>query len=96
MNKILIITCTLVSFFCCGSSVMALPKPDVLDRDCTAAKAGKNLAMKATVGVGGPCGPADAAKDTAKGVVELDDKMDKDIGKKNKKRKKKEKGLLKH
>ena len=87
MKKRLIIICTLPFFFCCGNSVMALSKPDVLDRDCTAAKAGKNLAMKATVGIGGPCGPADAAKDTAKGAVGLEDK---------KKGKKKEKGLLHH
>ncbi len=76
------------------SSSMALPKPDVLDRDCTAAKAGKNMAMKATVGVGGPCGPADAAKDTAKGAVGLDEKEDKKRGKK--KHKKKDKGLLRN
>ena len=36
-----------------------------------------NLAMNATVGVGGPCGPADAAKDTAKDTVGLDDKKKK-------------------
>ena len=52
----------------------------VLDRDCTAAKAGKNMAMKATVGVGGPCGLADAAKDTAKGAVGLEDKKEKKKG----------------
>ncbi len=96
MKNLIIAACT-VTFFCCSyTTVMAVPKPEVLDRDCTAAKAGKNLAMKATVGVGGPCGPADAAKDTAKGAVDLDDKMDKEIGKKNKKHKKKDKGLLRH
>lgn len=61
---------------------MAVPKPKPLDRDCTAATAGKNMAMKATVGVGGLCGPADAAKDTAKDAVGLDDKKDKKKGKK--------------
>ncbi len=94
MKKRLIIICTLAFFFCCGNSVMALPKPDVLDRDCTAAKAGKNMAMKATVGIGGPCGPADAAKDTAKGAVGLEDKKDKKRDKR--KGKKKEKRLLHH
>ena len=39
--------------------------------------------MKATIGVGRPCGPGDAAKDSAKEAVGLDD------------RKEKKKGLLK-
>jgi len=101
MKQRIIVACTLASFLCLGTSVMARPKPDVLDRDCTPTKAGKNMAMKATVGVGGPCGPADAAKDTAKGVVGLDDKKDKKgDGKKHhkkdkkKKHKKKDEGLL--
>ena len=85
MKKQMIVTYTLTFIFCCATSVMALNKPDVLDRDCTAAKAGKNVAMKATVGVGGPCGPADAAKDTAKGAVGLDDEKDKKGDKKRKK-----------
>ncbi|WP_295392905.1 hypothetical protein [uncultured Thiodictyon sp.] len=38
----------------------------VLDPDCTAQKAAKSAAAKATVGVGGRCSPAEAAKDTAK------------------------------
>ena len=55
------------------------------------------MAMKATVGVGGPCGPADAAKDTAKGAVGLDDKEDKKRKKKKKNNhKKKDKGLLRN
>ncbi len=37
-------------------------------------KGGKNTVLKATVGVGGPCGPAIAAKDTAKNAVGLDKK----------------------
>jgi hypothetical protein len=37
-----------------------------LDPDCTAQKAAKGAAAKATVGVGGRCSPAEAAKDTAK------------------------------
>ncbi len=78
MKKTLIIACAISFLFCWNTTAMAVPKPKPLDRDCTAAKAGKNTALKATVGVGGPCGPADAAKDT----VGLDDK----------KAKKKEKG----
>jgi hypothetical protein len=83
MKKTLIVACVFTFLFCWNTTAMAVPKPKPLDRDCTAAKAGKNMAMKATVGVGGPCGPADAAKDTAKGAVGLEDK------------KKKKKGLLK-
>ena len=42
----------------------------LLDPDCTAEKAAKSTAMKATVGVGGRCSPAEAAKDTAKRAVQ--------------------------
>ncbi len=80
MEKTLIIACAISFLFCWNTTAMAVPKPKPLDRDCTAAKAGKNMAMKATVGVGGPCGPADAAKDTAKDAVDLDDKKDKKKG----------------
>lgn len=45
-----------------------------LDPDCTTKKTGKNAAMKATVGVGGRCSSADAAKDSARGVTGFDDK----------------------
>ena len=44
-----------------------------LKADCSPAKAGKNAAMKATVGVGGRCSPADAARDSAKGVTGIDE-----------------------
>jgi hypothetical protein len=40
-----------------------------LDPDCTAEKAAKSAATKATVGVGGRCSPAEAAKDSAKDAV---------------------------
>ena len=80
VKKTLIIACAFTFFFCWNTTAMAVPKPKPLDRDCTAAKAGKNMAMKATVGVGGPCGPADAAKDTAKDAVRLDDKKEKKKG----------------
>ncbi|MCK5517301.1 MAG: hypothetical protein KAI39_10535 [Desulfobulbaceae bacterium] len=83
MKKIVIIACSFVVLMVWSNIGIAGPKK-ALDRDCTAAKAGKNMAMKATVGVGGPCGPADAAKDTAKDAVGLEDKKDK------KKRKKKD------
>jgi hypothetical protein len=47
-----------------GAAAMA--GAGVLDPDCTAQKAAKGAAAKATVGVGGRCSPAEAAKDTAK------------------------------
>jgi hypothetical protein len=45
-----------------------------LDPDCTAAKAAKSTAMKATVGVGGRCSPAQVAKDATKKAVGVDEK----------------------
>ena len=45
-----------------------------LDPDCTAEKAAKSAAAKATVGVGGRCSPAEAAKDSAKDAVGIDGK----------------------
>ncbi len=44
-----------------------------LKPDCTAQKAGKSAAMKATAGVGGRCSPADAAKDSAKNVAGIEE-----------------------
>jgi len=46
----------------------------IVDPDCTAEKAAKSAAAKATGGVGGRCSPAEAAKDTAKDAVGLEDK----------------------
>jgi len=46
----------------------------VLDPDCTAEKAAKSTAMKATVGVGGRCSPKEAATDSAKRATGVDDK----------------------
>jgi hypothetical protein len=43
-----------------------------LDPDCTAEKAAKSAAMKATVGVGGRCSPKEAAADTAKRKTGID------------------------
>ena len=54
-----------------------------LNPECSAKKAAKSTAMKATVGVGGRCKPAEAAKDT----IGLD-------GKKGKKGKKDKDGLF--
>ena len=51
---------------CSGSNHNGGP----LDPDCTAEKAAKGAAMKATVGVGGRCSPAETAKDTAKRAVQ--------------------------
>jgi hypothetical protein len=45
-----------------------------LDPDCTAEKAAKSAAAKATVGVGGRCSPKEAAADQAKSAVGVDDK----------------------
>jgi len=42
------------------------------DPDCTAEKAARATAMKATVGVGGRCTPAEAAADSAKRKTGLD------------------------
>ncbi len=44
-----------------------------LDPDCTPEKAAKSAAAKATVGVGGRCSPAEAAKDTAKDATGIGD-----------------------
>jgi hypothetical protein len=46
----------------------------VLDPECTAEKAAKSTAMKATVGVGGRCSPKEAAVDTTKDAVGIKDK----------------------
>jgi hypothetical protein len=51
---------------------LALAGP--LDPECTAEKAGRSAATKATVGVGGRCSPAEAAKDTAKRTAGVEDK----------------------
>jgi hypothetical protein len=46
----------------------------IVDPDCTAEKAAKSAATKATVGVGGRCSPAEAAKDSGKKVAGVEDK----------------------
>ena len=52
-----------------------LSSAGVLDPDCTAEKAAKSTAAKATVGVGGRCSPAEAAKDTAKKATGIEGKV---------------------
>ena len=52
-----------------------LSSAGVLDPDCTAEKAAKSAAAKATVGVGGRCSPAKAAKDTAKKATGIEGKV---------------------
>ena len=69
-----------------------------LDPDCTAEKAAKSAAAKATVGVGGRCDPKEAMHDTAKDATGIgdndrkdrDDKKDKNDKDKNSKNDKKD------
>jgi len=61
MNRTLVAT-----LFAASTLVTTLPATaGPLDPDCTPEKAAKSAAAKATVGVGGRCSPAEAAKDTA-------------------------------
>jgi hypothetical protein len=46
----------------------------IADPDCTAEKAAKSAAAKSTVGVGGRCDPKEAAKDSSKKAVGVEDK----------------------
>jgi hypothetical protein len=67
-------TMVVIATAMCGQLALAGP----LDPDCTAEKAAKSAVAKATVGVGGRCSPAEAAKDTAKDAVGDGDKDRKD------------------
>ena len=49
-----------------------------LDPDCTAEKAAKSAAAKATIGVGGRCDPKEAIHDTAKDATGIGDNDRKD------------------
>jgi len=49
-----------------------------LDPDCTAEKAAKSAAARATVGVGGRCDAKEAAHDTAADATNIGDKDKKD------------------
>lgn len=66
-NGLMAITLTLVLG---SSSAIA----GVVDPDCDAGDAAKSTAMKATVGAGGRCTPAEAAKDMTKEAVGIEDK----------------------
>ena len=56
------------------AATAAVASAGPLDPDCTAEKAAKSAAAKATVGVGGRCDPKEAVSDTAKDVANIDDK----------------------
>ena len=63
---------TILTFAAAMHMQMALAGP--LDPDCTAEKAARSAATKATVGVGGRCDPKEAATDSAKRAAGVEDK----------------------
>jgi hypothetical protein len=69
MTKIALTTMTLAAAL---YAQFALGGP--LDPECTAEKAARSAATKATVGVGGRCDPKEAAADTAKRTAGVEDK----------------------
>jgi hypothetical protein len=69
MKKAALTTITLAAAIC-AQLVLAGP----LDPECTAEKAARSAATKATVGVGGRCDPKEAAADSAKRTAGFDDK----------------------
>jgi hypothetical protein len=56
------------------AATTALAGDGPLNPDCTAEKAAKSAAAKATIGVGGRCDPKEALTDSAKDAANLDDK----------------------
>ena len=72
------------------AATAAVASAGPLDPDCTAEKAAKSAAAKATVGVGGRCDPKEALSDTAKDAANVGDK-DKEKDKEKDKDKEKEK-----
>jgi hypothetical protein len=60
----------LAALVICSPPALAGP----VNPDCTAEKAAKSAAAKSTVGVGGRCSPAEAAKDTGKRAAGVEDK----------------------
>ena len=72
------------------AAMAAVASAGPLDPDCTAEKAAKSAAAKATVGVGGRCDPKEALSDTAKDAANVGDK-DKDKNKDKDKDKDKDK-----
>lgn len=69
MKTIALTTLTLAAALCANLALAG-----ALDPDCTAEKAAKGTAAKATVGVGGRCSPAEAAKDSAKRAAGIEGK----------------------
>ena len=59
---------------CASLGLSTVAVSGIVDPECTAKKAGKSAAMKATVGVGGRCDMTEAANDTAKRAVDADGK----------------------
>jgi hypothetical protein len=59
---------------CAASMHVPLALAGPLDPDCTAEKAARSAATKATVGVGGRCGAKEAATDSAKRAAGVEDK----------------------
>jgi hypothetical protein len=66
------LSATILMITAATAAQLALAGP--LDPDCTAEKAARSAATKATVGVGGRCDPKEAAADTAKRTTGIDDK----------------------
>jgi hypothetical protein len=52
----------------------AAAQAGIVNPDCTAEKAAKSAAAKATVGVGGRCSAGEAAKDSAKRAAGVEEK----------------------
>jgi hypothetical protein len=65
---------TLTLLICASVLQTSFALAGVVNPDCTAEKAAKSAAAKTTVGVGGRCSPAEAAKDTGKKVAGVEDK----------------------
>lgn len=70
MNITQLIASAGLSFALVASTAIA----GVVDPDCTAEKAAKSAATKATVGVGGRCSAGEAAKDTGKKAAGVEEK----------------------
>jgi hypothetical protein len=68
MKQIITILLLLASF----SVANLVSSAGTLKPDCSAKKAGKNMAMKATVAVGGRCSPMGAARGSAKDMLGID------------------------
>ena len=70
LNVMILVSCFACSLVLASASAYSGP----VDPDCTAEKAAKSAAMKATVGVGGRCSPKETAADTARDAVDIDEK----------------------